>query len=335
MTANMQTGRKEGIMTVRNQLNTMGVMNRLTINNNNANKASRNIASGSRINRAANDAAGLAIAMKMQSQIGGTGQAVRNVADGMSLLQTAEGALGGTQTMLGRIEMLSVQAANGTLTDTQRGFIQMEIDQIKSEINRTASATNFNGINLLDGSLSKANGGLDLEIAEDDENGTNGENGEYENGENGEAVAASRGLTLQIGANGSADQRMNVTIEAMNTRGLRISGLDVRSAASALNAIGEAGRASASVSEQRVSLGAAQNRLEHTADSLVNASENLTSAKSRIADADMAQEIIAMTTNNILQQASIAMLAHNIKDTQQNGVWQLLNSGNAPVNFRA
>jgi flagellin len=287
-------------MTVRNQLNTIGIANRLTINTNNANKASRNIASGSRINRAANDAAGLAIAMKMQSQIGGTGQAVRNVADGMSLLQTAEGALGGTQTMLGRIEMLSVQAANGTLTDEQRGFIQMEIDQIKSEINRTASATNFNGINLLDGSLSQKNGGL----------------------------------TLQIGADDAAEQRLDVSIEAMNTRGLKISGLDVRTAGNAMNAINEAGRANALVSEQRTYLGATQNRLEHTASGLVNASENLTAAKSRIADADMAQEIIAMTTNNILKQASIAMLAHQIKDTKQGGVWQLLNQG-TPLSFRA
>ncbi|MDR2532231.1 MAG: flagellin [Oscillospiraceae bacterium] len=287
-------------MTVRNSLNAMGLANRLSINSNQTGKTSRNIASGSRINRAANDAAGLAIAMKMQSQIGGTGQAVRNVADGMSLIQTAEGALGGTQAMLGRIEMLSVQAANGTLTDTQRGFIQMEIDQIKSEINRVSSATNFNGINLLDGSVS-------------------GENG---------------GLTLQIGADDAAEQRFDVNIEAMNTRALGLSGLDVRTAGSALNAIGDANRAIGLVSEQRASLGAMQNRLEHTVNGLTNASENLTAAKSRIGDADMAAEMIALTTNNILQQASIAMLAHKIKEPQ--GVLKLLGQNTAPsINFKA
>jgi flagellin len=285
-------------MTVRNQLNTMGVANRLNTTTNQLWKTSGNIASGSRINRAAADAAGLAIAMKMKSQIGGTGQAIRNVADGMSLIQTAEGALGGTQTMLGRMEMLSLQASNGTLTNEQRGFIQMEIDQIKSEINRVSSATNFNNINLLDGSLSEKNGGL----------------------------------TLQIGANGVEDQQMDVNIEAMNARALGISGLDVRTAGSALNAIGMAGRANAMVSEQRASLGAAQNRLEHTANNLITSSYNMTAAKSRIADADMAAEIIALTSNNIKQQAQMAMLSHNLKNSQ--GVWsQLLNQ--TPVSFKA
>jgi flagellin len=273
----------------------MNIANRLGAGTNLANRASNNIASGSRINRAANDAAGLAIAMKMQSQIGGSGQAIRNVADGMSLIQTAEGALGGTQAMLGRVEMLSLQAANGTLTDTQRGFIQMEIDQIKSEINRTANATNFNNINLLDGSLSNRNGGL----------------------------------TLQIGADEAAENRLDVNIESMTSTALGIQNLDVRNSRSALDAIGSAGRAIGMVAEQRASLGATQNRLEHTASNLINSSYNLTASKSRIADTDIAKEMIEYTTRNIQNQASIALLAHQIKEPSS--FMKLLNSGGIPA----
>ncbi|MCL2637033.1 MAG: flagellin [Oscillospiraceae bacterium] len=281
-------------MTVRNQLNTMGLANKLSTSSNKLWKTSDKLASGSRINRAANDAAGLAIAMKMTSQIGGTGQAIRNVSDGMSLIRTAEGALGGTQTMLGRMEMLSLQAANGTLNDTQRGFIQQEIDQIKSEINRVANSTNFNKINLLDGSLSEKNGGI----------------------------------TMQIGADDAAEQRLDVSIEAMTTSGLKISSVDVTTADGALKAISEMGRAIGMVSEQRAYLGATQNRLEHTANNLINSSYNLTASKSRISDTDMAAEIIEMTTQKIQQQAQMAMLAHKIKEPK--GVWQLLNQGAAP-----
>ncbi|MDR2558468.1 MAG: flagellin [Oscillospiraceae bacterium] len=316
-------------MIVRNNPGTQNIANRLNNTTNQLWKTSSNIASGSRINRASADAAGLAIAMKMRTQIGGTGQALRNVADGMSLLQTAEGALGGTQTMLGRIEMLSLQAANGTLTNEQRGFIQQEIDQIKSEINRVASATNFNGINLLDGSLSAQNGGLELVV---DENNADIPADTDINGDLEAAVKPETGLTLQIGANGVADQRVNIEIEAMSSRALRISGLDVTTAGNALNAINDAARASAAVSEQRAALGAAQNRLEHTANNLITTSYNMTASKSRIADADMAAEIIALTANNIKQQAQIAMMSHDFKNSK--GVWnQLLN--NTPVSFKA
>ncbi|MCL2698386.1 MAG: flagellin [Oscillospiraceae bacterium] len=286
-------------MTVMNNLGAANTANKLKSTTNQLSKTQSNIASGSGINRAAADAAGLAIAMKMKAQIGGTGEAIRNVADGMSLLQTAEGALGGTQTMLGRMEMLSLQAANGTLNDEQRGFIQMEIDQIKSEINRVSSATNFNGINLLDGSVSQKNGGL----------------------------------TLQIGADGVADQRVDINIEAMNSRALGVSGLDVSTAAGALKAIDEAGRASVMVSEQRASLGAAQNNLEHTAENLITSSYNMTASKSRIADADIAAELISLASSNIKQQAQIAMMAHGLKNSQ--GVWQQLLNQGSPVSFKA
>jgi flagellin len=275
----------------------MGLASKLAATSAQTGRTSANIASGSRINRAAADAAGLAIAMKMQSHIGGTGQAIRNVSDGMSLLQTAEGALGGTQEMLGRVEMLSVQAANGTLTDSQRGFIQMEIDQIKSEINRVASSTGFNGISLLDGSLSQKNGGI----------------------------------TFQIGADNVPEERFDVEIEAMNSTAIGIAGLNVTTSQSAQSAIESAKRAISFVSEQRASLGAAQNRLEHTVNNLTTASENLTASKSRIADADMALEMTEYMRSNILQQAQIAMMAHKIREPQ--GLMQLLNQG-ASADFR-
>jgi len=276
----------------------MSLANKLSVSSNQAGKAQRNIASGSRINRAADDAAGLAISMKMNAQIGGTGQAIRNVADGMSLLQTAEGALGSTQTMLGRMETLSLQASNGTLTDAERGFIQAEIDQIKSEINKVSGSTNFNNINLLDGSLSKENGGL----------------------------------TMQIGADDASENRLNVEMGAMNTNALGISGLNVTSAEGALNAIGSVNNALNMVSEQRAYLGVTQNRLEHTANSLITASENLTASQSRIADADMATEMMEYMTQNILNQAQTAMLAHKINEPQ--GILQLLGQG-AAVDIRA
>lgn len=285
-------------MTIRNSLDAMSLANKLSVSSNQAGKSQRNIASGSRINRAADDAAGLAISMKMNAQIGGTGQAIRNVADGMSLLQTAEGALGSTQTMLGRMETLSLQASNGTLTDAERGFIQAEIDQIKSEINKVSGSTNFNNINLLDGSLSKENGGL----------------------------------TMQIGADDASENRLNVEMGAMNTNALGISGLNVMSADNALNAVGSVSNALNMVSEQRAYLGVTQNRLEHTANSLITASENLTASQSRIADADMATEMMEYMTQNILNQAQTAMLAHKINEPQ--GILQLLGQG-AAVDIRA
>lgn len=282
-------------MKINNNTGAMNIAGKLNKNTNQLWKTSNKLASGNRINRAADDAAGLAIAMKMQAQIGGTSQAVRNVSDGISMIQTAEGALGGTQTMIARIEMLSVQAANGTYTNEERGYMQAEIDQIKSEINRVASSTNFNGINLLDGSVSQKNGGL----------------------------------TLQIGESDASEQRLDVNINAMNTAALGLSGLDVRSSASALNAIESANKAINTVSEQRASLGAAQNGLEHTANNLINAAENLTAANARIADADMAAEVIAMSTNNILQKASIAMLAHKIREPQ--GMLKLIGDGSMNI----
>jgi flagellin len=284
------------IMTVRNHLNAMSTLNRINTNNNQLNNTQRNLASGSRINRAGNDPAGLAVAMKMQSRIGGTNMAVRNANDGVSLIQTAEGALSGTHAMLGRLQMLSIQSANGLMSSTQRSFIQNEVDQIMSEISRTANTTEFNGIKLLNGSL-----------------------------------AGDNALTLQVGNYNSEGQQVDVSIEAMTPAGLGLSGTNVMTQQSALSSIDSALAAISFVSEQRATLGAVQNRLEHTINSLINTSENLTAANSRIADADMAEEMLNNTTQGILRQAQIALLAHTIDDSQ--GAWGFLNQG--VNNFRA
>jgi flagellin len=276
-------------MTLQNNLNALSAINRLLVSSNQMGRAAESVASGSRINRAADDAAGLAVSMKMQSQIGGTEQAIRNALDGVSMIQTAEGALDGTHAMLSRVKMLSVQSANGIYSNEQRGFIQMEIDQTMSEINRIAATTNFNGINLLDGSLSGDNG-----------------------------------LILQIGANNAAEQRFTVSINSMSARALGVSGVNVGSAQNAFSAIDSADGAIGLVSGQRANLGAMQNRLEHTVSSLVNTSENLVAANSRISDADMVEAMMNYTKNNILRQSAIAMLAHTMKEPQ--GMLQLLGS---------
>jgi flagellin len=285
-------------MTVRNQLNAASMMSRLAVNNNQVNNSSRNLASGLRVNRAADDAAGLAISMKMQTRIESTHQAIRNANDGISLVQTAEGALEGTHAMLGRLQILSVQAANGTLNDTQRSFIQMEVDNIMSEINRTAESTDFNGIRMLNGSLS-----------------------------------GDGALSLQVGAQNGEQVEIDIEIDAMTTAGLGLAGNNVSTQQAARDSIGTSHDAIALVSAQRANLGAVQNRLEHTVNSLITTNENMTAANSRIVDADMAREMINHTRDNILQQSSIALLAHSFNKVAEGGIWAIMNQG--ATNFNA
>jgi flagellin len=286
------------IMTIQNQLNIANSMKMLQVNNSQSNNAARNLASGNRINRAADDAAGLAVSMKMLTQIGGNSQAVRNVNDGISLIQTAEGALSQTNTMVGRLHMLSVQASNGLLNSTQRGFIQMEVDQILSEINRTAEATDFNGIRPLNGSL-----------------------------------AGDNALTLQIGDRDGEMQRFDININSMSAASIGLAGFNVSTQAGAMNALNGTHHATFAISEQRAALGAMQNRLEHTAMSLITTNENMLAANSRIKDADMADEMIRHTTGNVLRQASLALMSHAREQTQ--GILGLLNDSRQGTTFRA
>ncbi|MBY0398368.1 MAG: flagellin FliC, partial [Thermoleophilia bacterium] len=208
-------------------------------------RAMERLASGLRINRAADDAAGLAVSEVMRSQIRGMGVAQRNAQDGVSLVQVADGALGNVGDMLQRLRDLAVQASNGTLTDSQRANLDAEVQQIVTEIDKTGTDTEFNGIKILAGSV---------------------------------ATAASA-VTLQVGAN--SNQSIAFTIGTVSAGALGISGIAVSSAASATAAIASLDAAISAVSTRRASLGAIQNRLELTINRLGMTSENLQAAESR------------------------------------------------------
>ncbi|MDU4659332.1 MAG: flagellin, partial [Clostridium butyricum] len=253
-----------------------------------AGKSMEKLSSGLRINRAGDDAAGLSISEKMRGQIRGLDQASRNSADGISLIQTAEGALNETQSILQRMRELTVQAANDTNVTADRDAIQKELTSLTNEVDRIAKTTQFNEKNLLNGSL------------------------------------GTTGAKLQIGANSDADLTLEVKIGAMDASALGIStaNVSVTDNAAAKASIDLINTAIKTVSSQRSELGANQNRLEHTIANLDNASENLTAAESRVRDVDMAKEMMSFSKNNILNQAAQAMLAQ--ANQQPQGVLQLL-----------
>jgi len=262
-------------MVINHNLNAMNAQRNMSINNGGAAKSMEKLSSGLRINRAGDDAAGLSISEKMRAQIRGLNQASRNAQDGISLIQTAEGALNETQSILQRMRELAVQAANDTNVTIDRQAIGAEIKTLATEINRIASTTQFNEKNLLNGSLSSP--------------GT--------------------GVKLQIGANSDANLTLEVNIGCMAASTLKVSSLGISTNASATDSISKINDAIKVVSTQRSNLGANQNRLEHTIANLDNASENLQAAESRVRDVDMAKEMMSFTKNNILQQAAQAMLA--------------------------
>ncbi|HIH96831.1 MAG TPA: flagellin FliC [Thermoplasmata archaeon] len=232
-------------------------------------KSMERLSSGLRINRASDDAAGLAISEKLRSQIRGIQQASRNAQDGISLIQTAEGALNETHSILQRMRELAVQAANGTLTSGDRENLQSEITSLIDEVDRISDATEFNTLKLLDGT-----------------NAT---------------------VTLQVGAN--TGQTIAVSLSAADASTLTISSVDVSTVASALTAVDSLDTAIGTISTTRAGLGAAQNRLDHTIGNLGVAAENLMASESRVRDTDMALEMVQFTRTQILQQAGTAMLA--------------------------
>ncbi|MEW6172110.1 MAG: flagellin [Bacillota bacterium] len=234
-------------------------------------KSLEKLSSGMRINRAADDAAGLAISEKMRGQIRGLNQAVRNAQDGISLLQTAEGALNETHSILQRMRELAVQSANDTNTTADRQQIQQEVTQLITEINRIASNTEFNTQKLLDGTMNNK--------------------------------------IIQIGANSGQNLSFSISNMKAASLGAGLSGLCVTTQTLANAAVGKVQSAIDDVSAQRAKLGAIQNRLEHTIANLGVAAENLTAAESRVRDVDMAQEMMLFTKNQILVQAGTVMLA--------------------------
>ena len=256
-----------------NNVEAQNAHRQLTNTNSQVTKAIERLSSGLRINRAADDAAGLAVSEEMRTQIRGMAVASRNALDGISLAQVADGALAGVGDMLQRVRDLAVQAANGTLTDQQRSNLDAEVQSVMNEIGRVASDTEFNGIKILSGSV---------------------------------ATAASA-VTLQVGAN--AGQVIGFTIATMSASDLGISGIAVSSQASAAAAIASIDSAIRIVTSTRAQMGAVQNRMEQTISRIDLTRENLQAAESRIRDADMAAEMIQFTKNQILQQSGTAMLA--------------------------
>jgi flagellin len=257
-----------------------------------ASKSMEKLASGLRINRAGDDASGLAVSEKMRSQIRGLNQAERNIQNGVSFIQTTEGYLEETQDILHRLRELSVQSANGIYTDEDRMQIQVEVSQLVDEVNRIASHAQFNGMNLLTGAF-----------AQDSE----------------------KSMLLQVGAN--MDQNERIFIGTMTAQALGLTGdesiISISSAEAANTAIGTIDAALRQISKQRADLGAFQNRFEMAAQGVSIAGENLQAAESRIRDVDMASEMVNYTRDQILSQAGTAMLAQ--ANTRSQSVLQLLS----------
>jgi len=255
------------------------------------NKDIERLSTGMRINRAGDDASGLAVSEKLRSQIGGLNQAERNIENAVSFIQTTEGYLGETQDIMHRIRELAVQSANGIYTDEDRMQIQVEVSQLVDEVNRIASHAQFNGLNMLTGAFANPSAG-----------GT-----------------PTRQMFFQVGAN--MDQRKQVFIGTMTARALGLQGvgggnqsISISTPDAANRVIGMVDNALKTVSKQRADLGAYQNRFEMAAKGVAVGAENMQAAESLIRDTDMASQMVSYTKNQILMQSSTAMLAQaNLK----------------------
>jgi flagellin len=352
----------------------------LLINNSGTAKNLEKLSSGYRVNRAGDDAAGLAISEKMRGQIRGLDMATRNAQNGVSLIQTAEGALNETHAILQRMRELAVQSSNGTYQEeVDRANLDKEVQALKSEIERISTSTHYNGIKLIDGSMAinetgaetvpaqytpdaianiplnitdhgiertASKGGADVTTAAittaffdatDDRKGADGLTKI-----DGETKVVAEAMTFQIGANGTGDQRVVLSVNNMGVwnigdrtftnissnatatqlRGQMVAHVDISTRVKANDSIRILDSAINQVSGTRADLGAMQNRLEHTINNLGVAKENLQAAESSIRDVDMAKEMMEFTKNNILTQASQSMLAQ--ANQLPSGVLQLL-----------
>ncbi|WP_062305309.1 flagellin N-terminal helical domain-containing protein [Demequina subtropica] len=257
-------------LTVNNNVAALNAYRNLSNTQNDLSKSLEKLSSGLRINRAADDAAGLAISEGLRSQIGGLTVAARNAQDGISVVQTAEGAMTEVHSILQRVRDLSVQAGNDSNNTEARAAIKTEIDSLGDELTRIADSTNFNGTDLLKGGS----------------------------------------LTFQVGAGSSAaNDQITVTLADISGLGATVKALDVSSSANALTSIASLDTEITNVSTSRANLGSYQNRLEHTIKNVNVAIENLTASESRIRDTDMASEMVEYTSASILSQAGTAMLA--------------------------
>ncbi len=265
---------------VYNNLFSVNAQRNLATNSSNLGSSLEKLSSGMRINKAADDAAGLSISEGLRSQIRSLNQATRNGNDGISLINTAEGALSEQSSILVRMRELASQAATGTVGSTERRTIDREFQALKQEVDRIASVTEFNGQKLVDGSLSSA---------------------------------ATSSVVIQVGIRATTNDRLNlntaVDLTAITTTGLAVQNTNVLTAQSALASLGSIDSAISKVTDGRGRLGAVQNRLVHTLANLSVSAENLTAAESQIRDADYATEISKFTRNQILVQASTSILA--------------------------
>ena len=253
----------------------------LGANNDRLAKSVERISSGIRINRAADDAAGLAISEGLRSDIRASRQAIRNANDGISVINITEGALNEQASILIRLRELASQASTGTVGSTERQTIQLEFDALRLEIDRIAATTEFNGQNLVDGSLASS-------------------------------VSSGNQIFIQVGIDSSADSRINlntsINLTAVTSSSLSIDTLSVTSSAGALSALDSINTSIATVTQGRGKVGAVQNRLARTISNLSITVENLVAAESQMRDADIAHEVALLTRNQILVQASTAMV---------------------------
>lgn len=283
-------------MVINHNLSAMYANRQEGINNSNLQVSMEKLSSGMRINRAGDDASGLAVSEKMRSQIRGLNQASRNVSDAVSFIQTTEGYLQETTDILQRIRELAVQSANGIYSDEDRAQITVEVSQLVAEVDRIASSAQFNGMNMLTGRFSKESSSV---------------------------------MQFQVGAN--VDQNIRVYVGAMTSESLGLRGqqgeesnvISVASPEESNMTIATVDEALNTVSKQRADLGAYQNRMELAQKGINIAAENLTASESRIRDVDMANEMVEFSKNQILSQASVAMLAQ--ANTQSQNVLALLS----------
>lgn len=276
-------------MRINTNISALNAWKNLTVTDNLMAKSLEKLSSGYRINKAADDAAGLAISEKMRGQISGLRQATRNAQDGISMIQTAEGALNETHSILQRMRELAVQASTSIIEKDDFEAIDAEIKSLVDEIDRIANTTEFNTKKLLDGSLSTSD----------------------------------CSVKILIGANSDEAQTMSFTIDSMKAETLGVNALTIDNVENSLSALSAINTAITNVSTTRANLGAQQNRLEHTINNLNTAAENLSAAESRIRDVDMALEMASFTRHQILLQAGTAMLAQ--ANVRPQSVLQLLS----------
>lgn len=273
-------------MIINHNMSAVDTQRSLKFNQWEVDKSMAKLSSGMRINRSGDDPSGLAVSEKMRSQVMGLRQAERNTEDGIGFVQTAEGYMMQMSDVLQRLRVLAVQSANGIYSRSDRQLIQVEVSQLVDEVNRIGSQAEYNRFPLFTG-----------DFARDKEP-----------------------LAVHMGPN--ANQREKIAVQALNTKVLGLSGLSLSTAANANTAIGKVDNALGLLMKQRTDLGTFQNRLEHAAKGLMNAYENVQASESRIRDADIAEEMVTLTTKEILTHTGIAMLAH--AGVRPQGVLQLL-----------